>query len=50
MDPQGPDRCAVILRTKISRGAGPAADAFSLAAHDQPQRLADGSVQLIWPD
>ena len=50
MDPQGPDRCAVILRTKISRGAGPAAEAFSLAAHDQPQHLADGSVQLIWPD
>ena len=50
MDPQGPDRCAVILRTKISRGAGPAAEAFSLAAHDQPQHLADGSVQLIWSD
>lgn len=50
MDPQGPDRCAVILRTKTSRGAGPAAEAFSLAAHDQPQHLADGSVQLIWPD
>ena len=50
MDPQGPDRCAVVLRTKTSRGAGPAAEAFSLAAHDQPQHLADGSVQLIWPD
>lgn len=46
-DPHG---VAVILRTKRSRGAGPEADPFSLAAHDQPQHLADGSVQLAWPD
>ena len=51
MDPQGPDRLAVLLRTKRSRGADPAvADAFSLAAHGLPQHLADGTVQLIWPD
>ena len=51
MDPQGPDRCVVLLRTKISRGRDPAvADPFSLAAHDLPQHLADGTVQLIWPD
>lgn len=48
MDPQGPDRLAVLLRTKRSRGAGPEADAFSLAAHGLPQHLADGSAQLIW--
>ena len=41
---------ACILRTKISRGAGPEADGFSLAAHDQPQHLADGSALLAWPD
>jgi hypothetical protein len=46
-DPHG---VAVILRTKRSRGAGPEADRFSLAAHDQPQNLADGYAQLIWPD
>lgn len=46
-DPHG---VAVILRTKRSRGAGPEADAFSLAAHGLPQYLADGSVQLAWPD
>ena len=45
-DPHG---VACILRTKRSRAAGPEADAFSLAAHDYPQHLADGSVQLIWP-
>ena len=46
-----PDGVAVILRTKKSRGADPAvADPFSLAAHDLPQHLADGTVQLIWPD
>ena len=51
MDPQGPDRCVVLLRTKVSRGRDPAvADPFSLAAHDLPQHLADGTVQLIWPD
>jgi len=51
MDPQGPDRCVVLLRTKISRGRDPAvADPFSLAAHDLPQHLADGTAQLIWPD
>ena len=41
---------AVILRTKRSRGAGPDADAFSLAAHSLPQHLADGSVLLTWED
>jgi hypothetical protein len=48
MDPHG---VAVMLRTKRSRGADPAvADLFSLAAHDRPQQLADGSARLIWPD
>ena len=51
MDPQGPDACVVLLRTKRSRGSDPAvADPFSLAANDLPQHLADGTVQLIWPD
>ena len=46
----GPHGVAVILRTKRSRGAGPEADAFSLAAHGLPQYLADGSALLTWPD
>ena len=46
-DPHG---VAVILRTKRSRGAGPEADAFSLAAHGLPQYLADGHAVLTWPD
>ena len=46
-DPHG---VAVILRTKRSRGAGPEADAFSLAAHGLPQYLADGHAVLAWPD
>ena len=46
-DPHG---VAVILRTKLSRGAGPEAAAFSLAAHALPQYLADGSAVLTWPD
>ena len=46
-DPHG---VAVILRTKRSRGAGPEADAFSLAAHGLPQYLADGHALLTWPD
>ena len=46
-DPRG---VAVILRTKRSRGAGPEADAFSLAAHGLPQYLADGHDVLTWPD
>ena len=46
-DPHG---MAVILRTKRSRGAGPEADAFSLAAHGLPQYLADGHAVLTWPD
>ena len=51
LDGQGPDACVVLLRTKTSRGRDPAvADPFSLAAHDLPQHLADGTVQLIWPD
>ena len=45
-----PHAVAVILRTKRSRGAGPEADAFSLAAHGLPQYLADGSALLTWPD
>ena len=49
-DPQGAEPVAVILRTKRSRGAGPEADAFSLAAHGMPQHLADGSALLTWPD
>ena len=46
-DPHG---VAVILRTKRSRGAGPEADAFSLAAHGLRQYLADGHAVLTWPD
>ena len=46
-DPHG---VAVILRTKRSRGAGPEAEAFSLAAHGLPQYLADGHAMLAWPD
>ena len=46
-DPHG---VACILRTKRSRGAGPDADAFSLAAHGLPQYLADGHAVLTWPD
>jgi hypothetical protein len=45
-----PHAVAVILRTKRSRGAGPEADAFSLAAHGLPQYLADGHAVLTWPD
>ena len=45
-----PHAVAVILRTKRSRGAGPEADAFSLAAHGLPQYLADGHAMLTWPD
>jgi hypothetical protein len=45
-DPQG---VAVILRTKRSAGArAEVADPFSLAPHDRPQPLADGSARLIW--
>lgn len=43
-----PGRVAVILRTKRSRGAGPAAAGFSLSRTDQPQRLADGMISLAW--
>ena len=43
-------RVAVVLRTKRSRGVGPEADAFSLAAHGLPQYLADGHAMLTWPD
>ena len=45
-----PHAVACILRTKRSRGAGPEADAFSLAAHGLPQYLADGHAVLTWPD
>ena len=42
-DPAG---VAVILRTKVSRGAGPEAKAFSLEPHGHSQPLADGTVSL----
>jgi hypothetical protein len=45
-DPHG---VAVILRTKLSRGAGPVADLFSLRGHESAQPLADGAVTLLWP-
>ena len=45
-DPHG---VAVILRTKRSAGArAELADPFSLAPHDRPQPLADGSARLVW--
>lgn len=44
-DPQG---VAVILRTKVSRGAGAEAAAFSLRATPEPQALQDGWLQLAW--
>jgi hypothetical protein len=47
LDPPGP--VAVILRTKLSRGAGPVADLFSLRGHDSAQPLADGAVTLSGP-
>ena len=47
LDPPGP--VAVILRTKLSRGAGPVADLFSLRGHESAQPLADGAVSLSWP-
>jgi hypothetical protein len=47
LEPQG---VAVILRTKVSKGADRAvADPFSLQAVPGPQALADGTVELIWP-
>lgn len=42
-DPHG---VAVILRTKVSRGSGPEAEAFSLAPHGHSQPLADGTAVL----
>jgi hypothetical protein len=42
-DPHG---VAVILRTKLSRGAGPEAKGFSLAPHGHSQPLADGTAVL----
>lgn len=44
-DPHG---VAVILRTKVSRGAGPEAARFSLAPSADPQSLPDGTATLIW--
>jgi hypothetical protein len=45
-DPAG---VAVILRTKISRGADATlADPFSLRATGELQRLADGAALLAW--
>ena len=44
-----PHAVAVILRTKLSRGAGPVADLFSLRGHESAQPLADGAVSLSWP-
>ena len=47
LEPQG---VAVILRTKVSKGADRAvADPFSLQAIAGPQPLADGTVELVWP-
>lgn len=44
-----PDGVAVILRTKVSRGADRSlADPFSLRPTGEPQTLADGAVRLIW--
>ena len=45
LDPHG---VAVILRTKLSRGAGPVADLFSLRGHESAQPLSDGAVTLSW--
>lgn len=44
-DPEG---VAVILRSKVSRGAGPEAAAFHLAPIPDAQSLADGTARLIW--
>ena len=59
LDPQGPqpggfNGVAVLLRTKISRGRGPAAAAFSLQpigqlAHDGWQPLAGGGLAAFAP-
>lgn len=46
-DPHG---VAVILRTKVSRGASPLAKAFSLTPGTAEQPLADGSAQLVYLD
>ena len=43
-----PHAVAVILRTKLSRGAGAVADLFSLRGHELAQPLADGAVTLLW--
>lgn len=46
LEPQG---VAVILRTKVSKGADSAiADPFSLAPVPGPQALPDGEAELIW--
>jgi hypothetical protein len=46
LEPQG---VAVILRTKVSKGADRAiADPFSLAPVPGPQALPDGTAELIW--
>lgn len=46
LEPQG---VAVILRTKVSKGADRAiADPFSLAPVPGPQPLADGTAELLW--
>jgi hypothetical protein len=44
-DPEG---VAVILRSKVSRGAGPEAAPFHLAPIPDAQPLADGTARLIW--
>ena len=44
-DPEG---VAVILRSKVSRGAGPEAARFHLAPIPDAQPLADGAARLIW--
>ena len=46
---QDPGAVAVILRTKVSRGADRSlADRFSLAPTPDPQPLSDGTARLIW--
>jgi hypothetical protein len=44
-DPEG---VAVILRSKVSRGAGPEAAPFHLAPIADAQPLADGAARLVW--
>lgn len=45
---QDPAGVAVILRSKVSRGAGPEAAPFHLAPIPDAQPLADGTARLTW--